>query len=52
MLSGLSKIPEGRRAPGRFPDIAYCDEKQNLIDDFLEAVRVITILQTTSPSRY
>ena len=31
--------------PGRFPDIAFCGEKQKLINDFLEAVREITILQ-------
>jgi hypothetical protein len=45
MLLGLSTTPERRVAPGRLPEIAYCDEKQKLINDFLEAVREITILQ-------
>jgi len=45
MLLGLSKTPEDRMARGRFPDIAFCDEKQKLINDFLEAVREITVLQ-------
>ena len=45
MLLGLSTTPEHRVMPGRLPEIAYCDEKQKLINDFLEAVREITILQ-------
>lgn len=45
MLLGLSTTPEHRVTPGRLPEIAYCDEKQKLINDFLEAVREITILQ-------
>jgi hypothetical protein len=45
MLLGLSRTPEDRVMPGRFPDIAFCNEKQKLIHDFLEAVHGITILQ-------
>lgn len=45
MLLQLSKPQEWRKEPGRFPDVGFCEAKQKLVYDFLEAVREITLLQ-------
>jgi hypothetical protein len=45
MLVQLSKPQDRRREPGCFPAVGFCEAKQKLICDFLEAVREITLLQ-------
>jgi hypothetical protein len=45
MLLQLSKPQEWRKEPVRLPEVGFCIAKQELVYDFLEAVREITLLQ-------
>lgn len=45
MLLTLSKSQRERTEPGRFPEIGFCEEKQRLVFDFLDAVHGINALQ-------
>lgn len=45
MLLTLIKPQGAWKEPGRFPEIGFCESKQKLMDDFLEAVREMTVLQ-------
>ena len=45
MLLGLSSFNVGRFATKLVPEVGFCEAKQRLINDFVEAVREITTLQ-------
>ena len=45
MLLSLSLTQRGRDEVGRFGEVGFCEVKQKLVNDFLEAVREITVLQ-------
>jgi len=45
MLLTLSQTREGRKEAERFREGGFCAAKQELVNDFLEAVHDITVLQ-------
>jgi hypothetical protein len=45
MLLTLDKPQGASKEPGRFPEIGFCEAKQKLVYDFLEAVREMNLLQ-------
>jgi hypothetical protein len=45
MLLTLSHPQQERTEPGRVPEIGFCEEKQRLVFDFLDAVHEINALQ-------
>jgi hypothetical protein len=45
LLYLAAKSQQDQTGPGLLPKIGFCREKQKLIDDFLVAVREISVLQ-------
>ena len=45
MLSVLSEFQKERTERGHIPDVAFCEEKKRLQDDFLDAIHDVNFIQ-------